>query len=145
MSCYLHKLSYNFQGGHTRLICQITIGSISSGLSEEVWVLSQFQAPAQSDTCAQQKKSWQKKGVIGKSYSTPANNCIQVKPILIGDQIHSQAKVAKSPRSTNLQVKNTFFNAILNTETSRHLTNLPSKITMVKKLLIGYNITLLNS
>ena len=30
-------------------------------------------------------------------------NPIQVKPILIGDQIHSQAKMAKSPRSTNLE------------------------------------------
>jgi hypothetical protein len=47
-----------------------------------------------------QNKVWNRRG-----QQTCSGNwivCIQVKPILVGDQIHSQTKVTESPRSTNL-------------------------------------------
>jgi hypothetical protein len=40
--------------------------------------------------------------VIEKVNSCSGKIYVQVKPILIGDQINGQTKVAKSPRSTNL-------------------------------------------
>lgn len=104
MSCYLQKLSPLLFA--EKLMKTKTLSDYWQYIAWSIWGGIGFISVPSScsilylfpETVFNQNNVENRKG----QQSCSGKICIQVKPILIGDQINSQAKVTKSPRSTNL-------------------------------------------